>query len=54
MRALRYFLAGFETLVALFFSCFFAGWSYTDRSPQRPKEPAPGGREEGGCCGRIG
>ena len=25
MRALRYFLAGFETLVALFFSCLFAG-----------------------------
>lgn len=25
MRALRYFLAGFETLVALFFFCLFAG-----------------------------
>lgn len=54
MRALRYFLAGFETLVALFFSCLFAGGSYSDHSAQRPKERALGGREEGRRCVRIG
>jgi hypothetical protein len=39
MRSLRYFLAGFETLVALFFFCLFAGGIITTVQLSIPKNP---------------
>jgi hypothetical protein len=39
MRALRYFLAGFETLVALFFFCLFAGGLVATVQLSAPKNP---------------
>jgi hypothetical protein len=39
MRALRYFLAGFETLVALFFFCLFAGGLIATVQLSVPKNP---------------
>jgi hypothetical protein len=39
MRSLRYFLAGFETLVALFFFCLFAGGLVVTVQLSIPKNP---------------